>query len=143
MANLCCKSSIRDHYQNWIKTRTWRCSQFHTETWSESSAVTSHGCVGCTCIFTIFPFVCRNALARSIFFDRRKQIKSLSTIAFARTLFFLLFFCSNRFTRNSHNRKKIRYTAESWFRSESIGSSPPPNKNSGSVFQLRSPVWYT
>lgn len=45
---------------------TCRCSQFHTETWSEASAVTIHGCVGCTWIFTILSGVGRNARSRSI-----------------------------------------------------------------------------
>jgi len=90
------RSTIRNQNRNQnqirISIQTWRCSQFQTETWSESSAVTSHGCVGCTCIFTILPLVCRNALARNISISLSlshsssrsiRQLKNLSTTASA------------------------------------------------------------
>lgn len=62
------REEIREKMQKWTKRPTWRCSQFQTETWSDASAVTSHGCVGCNWILMILSLVGRNALKRSIFF---------------------------------------------------------------------------
>jgi hypothetical protein len=59
---------VQKRNEKWRSNFTWRCSQFQTETRSESSAVTIHGCVGCNWILTTLSVEGRNAFNLSISF---------------------------------------------------------------------------